>query len=192
VWQFWRIFQIFRLVPILKKLCEEYEGARSGLSREALPAADEVYMACLTLIGFIARFTTPHYDYVYERRAKEVGEESLAILLEQEDSPISTALLIKARLASNPLTSKLYRDQHREEVGRVLARLSCLNYSADKMEEEIEQGYKTVCRLGRMMRDWKACRVALRHDKSKDLFRKTIIYPQYWFYLVKYTLGLAS
>ncbi len=196
VWQFWRIFQIIRLILMLGKLCNEYEGIRKNISEEVLPLNDEVYVACLGLLGFFARltarFTVPYDDYHYERRVVEVGMEAIAILHKRGGGLTSTALLIKARLTRNPSISKLYKKMYCEEVRQVLTRLSCLNYSAEKMEKEIDQGYKTVCRLGRIMGDWKACRVALRYDKSKDLFWKTAIFPQYWFYLARYTVGLAS
>ncbi len=192
VWQFWRIFQIVRLVPILGKLCNEYESVRRDIPQEVLPSTDEVYMACLGLLGFIARFTVSHYDYYYERRASDVGVGALAILHKQDGGAISTTLLIKSRLIGNPFTSKLYKKRYREDVERALVRLSCLNYSAENMEKEIEQGYKTICRLGRITGYWKACRVALSHDTSKDLFWKTAVFPQYWLYLAKYTVGFAS
>ncbi len=187
-WQVWHIPAIWKLVPKLKRLCAEYYEVRTKMKPSVTLANDETYIACLMRISFIVRLTSPK-DFSYEALAKEVGEEALERMRQGEKVPRSVELLLKARHSNNFLVQCALRRRLHFEVRDALQILIAQNLSKEQMEGKIGQGYKTVCRLGRMTEYWQACRVALYHDESKDLVMKTWVIPRYWFYRIGYELG---
>lgn len=190
VWQVRNLLAIWQLIPVLRLLCEEYSLARVTLANFRTPAEDEVYIACLLRLGFITRLRS-FYDFTYERIADEVGRFALEEVKKQEYAT-STRLLLKARHSTNVLVRLPYRRALAKEVEVELSKLISQNLSKEEMEMHIGQGYKTICRLGRMTKRWYLCRVSLKHDRSKDLMLKTWMLPGYWLYQIRYSLGLAS
>jgi hypothetical protein len=185
-WQVWRIPAILRLIPVLKGICEEYEVARVLHADLVKPTYEEVYVACLLRLGMIRRFAV-RGDFSYEEKAREVAEEVLA----NEDLQLSTRILLHARHAMNPATHPTLAKIHEHAVRSELRYFIERNLSPEELELEVGQGYKTLCRVGRIIKFWWACRVSLQHDKSKDLWLKTLVLPGYQWYLVKYFLRLV-
>ncbi len=186
-WQVWNMLRIVELIPVLKALCGEYSEARVKFPLQATIAMDEVYVACLLRVGFIERVTFSGGDMAHEKTAKTVGEQAIeALKSKQETCPLATELLLKARHSTNISVSPAYRRVLAKEVD---VRLSQLLLHPEDLSDQLHQGWKTVCRLGRMTKRWHLCRIALLHDRSKDLVMKTWTLPGYWFYQLKYRLG---
>lgn len=189
-WQVWNILSIIELIPLLKLLCKEYSVARIELAHLRTPAEDEVYIACLLHLGTITRLTS-FSNFSYEHQAEEVGRQALEELKKRE-YPTSTRLLLKARHSTNVAVRGPYKRTLAKEVELELSKLIEQDLSREEMEKHIGQGYKTICRLGRITKRWNFCRVALKHDRSKDLMLKTWMLPGYWLYQIRYSLGLDS
>lgn len=110
-------------------------------------------------------------------RAIRIGHE----ILFDEQAPLATQLLVHARLSRvNDYLSDEERDKHRSAVLVALA-----GAVHDSNLHGLAQEWKTICRLGMLVRAWEYVELAHQNDNSLDLRLKAWVQPGFVWYKVK-------
>lgn len=111
------------------------------------------------------------------RKATALGREILA----DKEAPFATRLLALARMSN----IREYVSDNERENCRSDVLLALSGIVSDQGRLDLEQGWKTVCRLGMLIKAWHFVDLALSHDKSRDLRIKAYVQPGFVLYKMK-------
>jgi hypothetical protein len=111
------------------------------------------------------------------KKAAALGQE----ILIDENTLLATRLFTMSRMSNirdyvTDEERKLYRDQVLSELKKMT--------DEDRLTG-LDQGWKTVCRLGMLVSAWEYVDLALKHDRSRDLRLKAWVQPGFvWHKLI--------
>lgn len=185
VWQLWNLHKVLQARRDLKKLVEEYLIASRDpeIALTTKPEYIEILVAAMLLLA--KRERDPENRQSWYKEAEE-----LTLIALKKDFP--SRILLQARHATNPVVAKKERALYRNMTIVSVEKMIEDNPSPEKLEQKLPQGYKTVCRIGRILGDWHLCHIGLRHDRSLDLRMKTYIFPGYLWYSMRAKVGLVT
>ncbi len=111
------------------------------------------------------------------RKAVALGREILA----DKEAPFGTRLLALAHMSN--ICDYVEDDERRYYRHEVLVALAGLTVNEEFLG--LDQGWKTVCHLGMLIKAWHFVDLALSYDKSRDLRIKAYVQPGFVWYKMK-------